>query len=190
VNGVSRRKPLRRGMMLTIPASLHAPPPAVIESADDPRASTAYVPPRRIGLPARIEGNSDASDRVNHIVARGETLESIAEQYGVSADDIRRWNNLKSGTLKARQRLRVHSPDDAALANAAADSANIAQLKVRPAKKRAGGHGPSRGTHVVRAGETLSTIAKRHGVSVYALRRANGMSGSRIRAGQRLRLPA
>ena len=190
VNGVSRRKPLRRGMMLTIPASLHAPPPAVIESADDPRASTAYVPPRRIGLPARIEGNSDAADRVNHIVKRGETLESIADKYDVSADDIRKWNKLKTGTLRLRQRLRVHSPDDAALANAAADSANIANLKVRTAKKRAGAAGPSRGTHVVRSGETLSTIAKRHGVSVYALRRANGMSGSRIRAGQRLRLPA
>lgn len=190
VNGISKKKPLRRGMMLTIPASMHAPPPAVLDVADDPRASTAYVPERRIGLPARIEGNSDAADRVNHIVARGETLESIAEKYGVSAEDIRRWNNLKSGTLKARQRLRVHSPDDAALANAAADSTNIANLKVRVAKKRPGAVGASRGTHVVRSGETLSTIAKRHGVSIQALRRANGMTGSVIRAGQRLRLPA
>ena len=190
VNGISKKKPLRRGMMLTIPASMHAPPPAVLDVADDPRASTAYVPERRIGLPARIEGNSDAADRVNHIVARGETLESIAEKYGVSAEDIRRWNNLKSGTLKARQRLRVHSPDDAALANAAADSTNIANPKVRVAKKRPGAVGASRGTHVVRSGETLSTIAKRHGVSIQALRRANGMTGSVIRAGQRLRLPA
>lgn len=190
VNGISKKKPLRRGMMLTIPASMHAPPPAVLDVADDPRASTAYVPERRIGLPARIEGNSDAADRVNHIVARGETLESIADKYGVSAEDIRRWNNLKSGTLKARQRLRVHSPDDAALANAAADSTNIANLKVRVAKKRPGAVGASRGTHVVRSGETLSTIAKRHGVSIQALRRANGMTGSVIRAGQRLRLPA
>lgn len=190
VNGVSRKKPLRRGMMLTIPASLSPPPPAVIESGDDPRASTAYVPPRNIGLPARIAGNSDAADRVNHIVKRGETLESIAEKYGVTAADIRSWNKLKSSTLRPRQRLRVHSPDDAALANAAADSANIANLKVRTAKKRAGGVGPSRGTHVVRSGETLSTIARRYGVSVSGLRRANGMSGNRIRAGQRLLLPA
>lgn len=188
VNGISRKKPLRRGMMLTIPASMQAPPPAVLTVADDPRASTDYVPNRTIGLPARLDGNSDAADRVNHIVKKGETLEGIAAQYGVSADEIRRWNNLKSGTLKARQRLRVHSPEDAALANAnaAADSASIAELKVKVRKPT----GASRGTHIVRPGETLSAIAKRHGTTVHALKRANGMSGSVVRAGQRLRLPA
>lgn len=190
VNGISRKKPLRRGMMLTIPASLQAPPPTVLTPADDPRASTDYVPSRTIGLPARIEGNSDAADRVNHIVKRGETLEGIAAQYGVSADDIRRWNNLSTGTLRARQRLRVHSPEDAALANAAADSASIAKLKVRVPKKSAVGARSSHRTHVVRSGETLSSIAKRHGVTVLALKRANGMTGSALRAGQRLRLPA
>ena len=189
VNGVSKQKPLRRGMMLTIPASLHAPTPSVLASSEDPRASTDYVPPRKIGLPARLQGNSDASDRVNHIVKKGETLASIAEQYGVSPDDIRTWNNLKSGKVKPKQRLRVHSPGDAALATAAADSAGIAALKVS-VKKRGKSHGHSSGTHVVRSGETLGSIAKRHGVSIQSLRRVNGMSGNSIRTGQRLKLPA
>lgn len=190
VNGISRKKPLRRGMMLTIPASMAAPPPAVLEPAEDPRASTAYVPERRIGLPAKIEGNSEPVDRVTHVVKKGETLASIAGKYGVNAEDLRRWNNLKTSSVRARQRLRVRAEDDSALARAAADSANIANLKVKlPAKKKAA-VGPSRGTHVVRSGETLSTIAKRHGVSVTALKRANGMSTTRIRVGQRLRLPA
>lgn len=189
VNGISKQKPLKRGMMLTIPASLHPPTPSVLASSEDPRASTAYVPARKIGLPAKLQGNSDASDRVNHIVKKGETLASIAEQYGVSPNDIRTWNNLKTATLKSKQRLRVHSPEDAALATAAADSAGIAALKVS-VKKRGKGHGPSSGTHVVRSGETLSTIAKRHGVSIQKLRQVNGLSGSSIRAGQRLKLPA
>lgn len=45
-------------------------------------------------------------------------------------------------------------------------------------------------THVVAAGETLSHIAARSGVSVAALRQTNGLRGHRIRAGQRLLLPA
>ncbi len=188
LNGITKAKLLRTGMMLEIPSTARAPRPTVLTDTDDPRTSTAYVPPRTIGVPAQLQGNSDAADRVNHIVQRGETLDGIAAEYGVGADDIMRWNNLKSTTLHVRQRLRVHSPEDAPVANAAADSAMIANLKVPLPKHR--GRGPSNGSVVVRPGETLSTIAKRHGVSVQALRRANGMSGNMIRAGQRLRLPA
>src|SRR5437870_5468857 len=42
-NGIGKKRPLRRGMVLTVPASLSSPPPKILE-AGDPRASTAYVP--------------------------------------------------------------------------------------------------------------------------------------------------
>ena len=196
VNGIGRNHPLRRGMLLTVPASLHAPAPEVITESD-PRASTAFVPARRIGLPARISGNSDAADRVNHIVRKGETLFTIAQQYGVAVEQIQGWNHLAGNNLSLGQRLRVHSPEHAAqtAADAAADSAQIAALHVSP---RRGHHrGSHRGAsassgehHVVRKGETLSDIARQHGVTVSDLRRANGLRGSNVRPGQKLRLPA
>lgn len=40
----------------------------------------------------------------------------------------------------------------------------------------------------IRKGDTLSTIAKRNGVSVAQLRRLNGIKGSNIRAGQKIRI--
>jgi LysM repeat protein len=43
---------------------------------------------------------------------------------------------------------------------------------------------------VVRSGETLSSLAKRYGVSVQAIKNANDMSTSRLKAGQRIRIPA
>lgn len=45
---------------------------------------------------------------------------------------------------------------------------------------------PSRVTHVVLRGETLSTIARRYGVSLAAVKEWNGLQGNGIRAGQRL----
>jgi hypothetical protein len=44
-------------------------------------------------------------------------------------------------------------------------------------------------TVVVRTGDTLSAIARRHGVKLEALRRANRITGSLIRPGQRLVIP-
>ncbi len=43
--------------------------------------------------------------------------------------------------------------------------------------------------HVVSSGDTLSHIARRNGVSVAAIKRANGLNGDLIRVGQRLRIP-
>lgn len=42
--------------------------------------------------------------------------------------------------------------------------------------------------HTIRKGETLSTIASRYGVTVAKLRQLNGISGSNITAGKRLRI--
>jgi membrane-bound lytic murein transglycosylase D len=197
VNGISRHKPMRRGMMLTVPASLHAPAPEVIDAATDPRASTAYVPARKIGLPAKLVGNSSAADRVNHIVKPGETLWMIGQNSGVTPEQIRLWNHLTSDAVQPGQRLRVHTPEDAAMASAAVDSAQIASLRVPVGKRHAGSKhgrhssgGGATASHVtVRKGETLNQIAEKYGVTVSQLRKANHLRGSNVRSGQKLRLP-
>ena len=42
-----------------------------------------------------------------HTVGSGETLYSISRRYGVSVDDIKRWNNLPNNNLSSGQKLRV-----------------------------------------------------------------------------------
>jgi membrane-bound lytic murein transglycosylase D len=44
-------------------------------------------------------------------------------------------------------------------------------------------------THRVRKGQTLSQIAKQHGVSISSLRKVNRMGGTRVKAGQTLKVP-
>ena len=44
--------------------------------------------------------------------------------------------------------------------------------------------------HVVRRGDTLTRIARRHGASLDALQRANGLTSSRIYPGQALKVPS
>lgn len=194
-NGIGRKHPLRLGTTLTVPASMRSPTPEVL-AADDPRASTGYVPERNIRAPAQLDGASTAEGRITVTVKRGETLAQIADRYGVSADDIRRWNRLKTGSVRRGTRLKLRTGDALVSQTSAADSAQIASLPVRASRARskgsrysAGAAPDAGGTIVVRAGDTLADIARRNGISLAALKHANGLTSSRIRAGQRLRLP-
>ena len=45
-------------------------------------------------------------------------------------------------------------------------------------------------THTVRRGETLSSIATKHGVTVAELKRLNRLTSTNVKVGQRLKLPA
>jgi len=49
---------------------------------------------------------------------------------------------------------------------------------------------PRTTTYTVKKGDNLSRIASRHGVSVEAIRQANGLSGDNINVGQKLKIPA
>jgi peptidoglycan lytic transglycosylase D len=123
---------------------------------------------RRMAEPVVAAGTSTG---MYHRVKRGETISELADEYGITQQELRSWNKLDSGArIRIGQRLRVVSPDTR-LTPVVSDSV--------------GGR-----THVVQRGETLKGLARRYGVSVQALREANGLSeGSTLRAGLALRIP-
>ena len=45
-------------------------------------------------------------------------------------------------------------------------------------------------TYAVKSGDNLTTIAKKHGVTVDAIRQANGIAGDRLDVGQQLKIPS
>lgn len=65
-----------------------------------------------------------------------------------------------------------------------------AQAKPKPKPAPKPKPKPSHTVYTVKKGDTLSAIASRHRSSVAAIQRANGISGSLIRPGQRLKIPA
>ncbi len=196
-NGITRSRPLRRGMTLKVPASLRPPAPAGLKQ-DDPRASTAYVPARTLKTPASLDAESDAGGRVHHTVRKGETLAMIAGKYGVQGEDVRRWNHLSTSRLRRGMRLKIRMGEAALTSREqlAADSARVAAITPPRAKKKKSPASHTRAqvaarmVVTVRAGETLGVLAERHNTTIARLKLANGLSSSRIRAGQRLRIPA
>ena len=146
------------------------------------RAGQRLIIPTAGPLPAEVARQLAApepSEADFHRVRRGETLRLIAGRYGVTQHQLQVWNRLgKSTKVRSGQRLRVSAPDVAI------------RTKARAAKPAASNVGAGH-SHVVRPGETLAGLARRYGVSVQALRAANGMSeDATLRRGARLKIPA
>jgi membrane-bound lytic murein transglycosylase D len=62
-----------------------------------------------VGDAVRLPGGSDAAAPAPkvHVVRRGETLAAIAARYGFGVSELKRWNHLRSGRVRAGQRLRL-----------------------------------------------------------------------------------
>jgi len=151
---------------------------AALREANPEIKAKAPRPGQRLVIPTGAAARWSESDAGGggtrtHTVKRGETLGGIAGHYRVSVSQLRSWNNLSSSTIRVGQKLRVGGSGGTS----------------RQASSQAVSASSSR-THVVRAGETLSAVARRYGVSVKALMTANHMSSSLLKAGQKLRIPA
>ena len=119
----------------------------------------------------------------SHTVSAGETFYAIARRYGVTPAQLRALNpDVDMNELEVGDVLRLPA--------GARDRNASAQPPSRPQQGRTATQ-PARGsrTHTVAAGETLYGIARRYGVTVDAIRRANEMETDQVRAGQRLVIP-
>ncbi len=109
-----------------------------------------------------------------HRVTRGETLSEIANGYGTSISAIVSINDIRSAH-------RIY-PGDYLI------------IPIGPEGGARSGHyssGEDNFTHyMVRRGDTISSIARRHGKSTRAILRSNGLGwNSRIYPGDRIRIP-
>lgn len=125
-----------------------------------------------------------ANTRTVYTVRAGDNLSGVAERHGVTMGQIRQWNRLSSSTVRAGQRLVIYGarPVEAAPATRTTRTPE----RAAPARRE------ERPTSVtVGRGQTLSEIAREHGVSLANLREWNDLpANGNVRSGQRLRLTA
>lgn len=131
---------------------------------------------------------------VFYVVQPGDTLSGIADDYNSSVEELRRMNKLaRRSVLRAGMKLRV--PKDEGLPadpNGTKPTENLAQQKDTEETRTAEAREPQAisDNHIVKAGENLTTIAKRYGVSIHAIRKANNLSKrSILKVGSRLVIP-
>lgn len=135
--------------------------------------------------PATAVPAAKASAPVKYSVRKGDTLSKIARKYAISVHELAAANGVSdTATLKIKQQLTVPASKkaDAASAEKPAIAAG-AQPSSKTSKETV--------THTVKAGESPTSIAKRYGVSVESLMRANHISDPRkMRVNQKLIIPS
>jgi membrane-bound lytic murein transglycosylase D len=124
-------------------------------------------------------GTTVRGARRTHVVRSGESLGVIARRYGTTVSALMRANGMRRDVIFPGQVILIDGGTASAPRRAATPAASRAS---RPAASS------SARTHVVQSGETLTSIARRYGTTIAEIKRLNGMTSDRIRAGQRIRV--
>ena len=101
-----------------------------------------------------------------HKLKRNETLTSLAKRYHVSVSELKAVNNLTGNQVKRGTVLIIPPPVES---SSQVDNESAATYKVKK-------------------GETLTKIAKKTGVSVFELKRLNGLTRNNVKPGRVLAL--
>ena len=133
-----------------------------------------------------------------HTVRRGDVLGDIAEKYDVSIAEIKKWNKMKGNNVQLGKRLKIVSNVDSSLAeNAKSKKTQIVKEdKVIAQNDKVAKSEPNNiaedkaEEHVVKQGETLTTIAKMYRLYVADLKKWNNLKDSNIKLGEKLKLKA
>ena len=124
-------------------------------------------------------------------VRKGDTAASVAEDFEVPVDKVRKWNHLRGNELPPGRTLVIYKPtrSDSAEAEPSetkADKSTSASAAHTHSSGKSAGSASSEAAkyHKVKKGETLSSIAESNHTSVAALKRDNPKLAANLRAGE------
>jgi peptidoglycan endopeptidase LytE len=154
-------------------------------------AETIFPPP----VPGTTPEKMPAAKTTTYIVAKGDTLSLIAHKFKLSVAEIKALNKIEDSS-KLREGQKLVLPGEVNVgpvvppASVKKTMPSVSKSKTDVARSVAPPPSTAGETYVVKTGDGLTKIAKAHGTSVEAIRRANNLKGDTIRVGQKLVIPA
>jgi peptidoglycan lytic transglycosylase D len=143
--------------------------------------------------PGKVSGEtiSYSGHATHYKVRKGDTLYSVADDFEVPAEKLRKWNHLRGNTLVPGRVLLVYKPAGSGGLESASSSHGDPSARTKGSHKAATAMSDKTTTttaksaeyHKVRKGETLSSIAESYNTSVAALKRDNPKLAASLRAG-------
>ena len=145
-------------------------------------------------LPADANEPNSRQQRITHTTQTSETVVSIANLYGVTTQNLRKWNGLTGSRVAKGKKLTVYidnggltfaTPNTASAETTTVPQKPVAKSSV-PATEKSSGFT----SYQVKSGDSLYAIAKKYpGVTVQKIQDANGLTSTNLRIGQILKIP-
>lgn len=155
-----------------------AKPKPVVSNTSKPKPGVASASkPTQGKKPVKVKEPT----LVVYKVRPGDNLSDIAKRSGTTVAQIRKDSNIKGDIIHPGQTIKVRYTPKGYVAPKGGNGNN--------SKDAAAGKG---GSYTVKAGDTISGIAKKNGISAAALLAANGMKpadAAKLRAGRKLTIP-
>lgn len=134
------------------------------------------------------QGNSESVNNAvtvndapgTHTVKKGESIFNIAKQYGITAYQIRKTNNLDNNELSTGQVLKISSDIKTEIP---------ASTKEKVAETNKATQADDNFIYNVGNGETIFNIAKKFNLTAYQIRVANKLNDNTVTTGQKLIIP-
>ncbi len=140
-----------------------------LDGDQDLKADAKLIIPVAPGKhPAGEDTGTYAHHATPYKVRKGDTVETVADNFGVPSSMVRRWNHLKGDSLRGRRIVYVHlpvSPGRGEEEHVASKSHSKKALHTASAKSVV--------HHKVQQGETLYSIASSYNTTVAALKENN-----------------
>lgn len=152
----------------------------------------SYVVPG-VGGSSKALASNNNQERVTHKVRSGETLNKIANRYGVTSSQIKKWNGLKSNKLTAGRRLTIYTDNGGYVAsnNSSSTTTTTKSSTQQSTSKSNTSQKKSSGKYKVRQGDTFSSISQKYpGVNAQDLMKMNNTKSAKLKVGQVINVPS
>lgn len=174
VNECDGELKVKPGMIISLPRYT-APTKGKTELAKNKKENREAKPSQEERVVARAEKSQTQAKKsapepesptTVHVVREGETLKAISSRYGVTIASLKSANNLKNDTVYPNMKLRL-----------------VSHTQKKTSQKKA----PVK-YHVVKKGETLTTISNKYNVDVADIKMTNNLKGDKVIPKQKLKI--
>lgn len=118
------------------------------------------------------KNNSTTKNNIyKYKVKRGDNLSEISEKFGVTVQQVKKWNNISGDKIAAGKTLKIYNSTTSSSYgdNTTKNSSNVNYYKIKP-------------------GDSIGGIAEKYGVKASDIRNWNNISGNKILAGSTLKI--